>query len=316
MEIILQLLLMVAGFVLLIKGADWFVEGAAGVALKFNVPQLIIGLTIVAMGTSAPEAAISITSALKGSAGIAVGNVLGSNIMNVLLILGITAMIAPLAVQRQTIKYEIPFVIAITIICGLLGLKDNEIELIDGIILWILFLIYLGYLFIMAKHDPNDEDDVPEEGKKPLPMVKLIFFIIFGAACIVFGSDLTVDSATNIAHMFGISDRVIGLTIVALGTSLPELVTCITAATKNKSDIAIGNIVGSNIFNILFVLGTSALITPIEYSQDFLVDTILCVLTAILLLGCVFNKKKILRRRGALIMLAGYVAYYTFIILI
>lgn len=316
MEIILQILLMIAGFALLIKGADWFVEGAAGVALKFNVPQLIIGLTIVAMGTSAPEAAISITSALKGSAGIAVGNVLGSNIMNVLLILGITAMITPLAIQRQTIKYEIPFMIGITAICGCLGLKDNELELVDGIILWILFLIYLGYLFIMTKHDPGDMDDVPEENTKPLLMRKLIALIIIGAGCIVFGSDLTVDAATNLAHMFGISDRVIGLTIVALGTSLPELVTCITAAAKHKADIAIGNIVGSNIFNILFVLGTSALITPIEYSSDFLMDTILCVLTAVLLLGCVFNKKQLLRRRGAILMLAAYVGYYTFIILI
>lgn len=312
MQLFIQILLLVLGFVLLVKGADWFVDGAAGISVKLGIPQLVIGLTIVAMGTSAPEAAISISSALKGSADIAVGNVVGSNIMNILLILGITALITPLAVQMSTIKYEIPFVIIVTIIFGVLGLKDGALGRIDGIILWILFIAYLIYLLVMAKKGNSSIEEV--ETDKNDKVIKLIVLIIIGAVLIVLGSNITVDAATKIAKMLGMSERLIGLTIVAFGTSLPELVTCITAGIKKQADIAIGNIVGSNIFNILFVIGTSALITPVAYQSSFMIDTILCVLVPILLLLCVLDKKHQLGRIGGIIMLIVYAGYFVYIL--
>lgn len=314
MEIFIQILLLILGFIMLIKGADWFVDGAAGIARKFGIPSLVIGLTIVAMGTSAPEAAISISAAFKGSADIAVGNVLGSNIINILIILGLTAIITPLAVQKSTIKYEMPFMILITVVFGLLGLFDNILGIFDGIILWLLFIAYLVYLFFMAKKGraEEDEENIDIPGRS---MPKLIIFGLIGVALIIFGSNITVDAASNIARTFGMSERFIGLTIVALGTSLPELVTSITAGLKKNADIAIGNIVGSNIFNILFVIGTSALITPVAYQPQFLFDTIVCVATAVLLLVCLLNKDKKLKRWAGILMLLCYAGYFTYIIM-
>ena len=312
MQIALQLLLLVVGFVMLIKGADWFVDGASKIADKFGIPQLVIGLTIVAMGTSAPEAAVSITSALKGSAGITIGNVVGSNIMNVLVILGLTAVIRAIAVKKSTICYEIPFTIVITVILALLGLIDNTVGRLDGIILWVLMIVYLIYLLRMAKKGQDVVEDVPELTKKDT-LPRMLLTIVAGAVLIVWGADVTVDAATELATIFGMSDRLIGLTIVAFGTSLPELVTSVTAAIKSKADIAVGNIVGSNIFNILFVVGTTALITPVVYSGGFMVDTLVAVGTMVLLLVCVLPKKK-LGRLGGLVMLAGYAAYFVYLI--
>ena len=312
MQIALQLLLLVVGFVMLIKGADWFVDGASKIADKFGIPQLVIGLTIVAMGTSAPEAAVSITSALKGSAGITIGNVVGSNIMNVLVILGLTAVIRAIAVKKSTICYEIPFTIVITVILALLGLIDNTVGRLDGIILWVLMIVYLIYLLRMAKKGQDVVEDVPELTKKDT-LPRMLLTIVAGAVLIVWGADVTVDAATELATIFGMSDRLIGLTIVAFGTSLPELVTSVTAAIKGKADIAVGNIVGSNIFNILFVVGTTALITPVVYSGGFMVDTLVAVGTMVLLLVCVLPKKK-LGRLGGLVMLAGYAAYFVYLI--
>lgn len=311
-----QIALLIIGFVMLIKGADWFVDGAAGIADKLHIPQLIIGLTIVAMGTSAPEAAISISASVQGSADIAVGNILGSNILNVLIILGITSVITPLAVQKSTVKYEIPFVIIISVIFGLIGLFDNSIGFIDGILLWVLFIAYIAYLFIMTKKGKiqADESDDEDNDKKPKKVWQLILFGIIGIALVVFGSNITVNAATEIATMFGMSERFIGLTIVALGTSLPELVTSITAALKKNADIAIGNIVGSNIFNILFVIGTSAMITPVAYQSQFLVDSIFCIATAMLLLLLVLNKDKKLKRWGGILMLICYAGYFVYLI--
>ena len=311
-----QIALLIIGFVMLIKGADWFVDGAAGIADKLHIPQLIIGLTIVAMGTSAPEAAISISASVQGSADIAVGNILGSNILNILIILGITSVITPLAVQKSTVKYEIPFVIIISVIFGLIGLFDNSIGFIDGILLWVLFIAYIVYLFIMTTKGKiqADESDDEDNDKKPKKVWQLILFGIIGIALVVFGSNITVNAATEIATMFGMSERFIGLTIVALGTSLPELVTSITAALKKNADIAIGNIVGSNIFNILFVIGTSAMITPVAYQNQFLIDSILCVATAILLLLLVLNKDKKLKRWGGILMLICYAGYFVYLI--
>lgn len=312
MEILWQLVLLVVGFVLLMKGADWFVDGAAGIADKMGIPQLVIGLTIVAMGTSLPEAAVSIASATKGNAGITIGNVVGSNIMNVLVILGLTAVICAIPVQNSTVKYEIPFTIGITVVLATLGLMDNQVSRLEGVILWALMIVYLLYLLRMAKSGKNQEEEEKEEKKKPLWLMILMVFV--GAGMIVFGSDVTVDAASAIAKIFGMGDRLIGLTIVAFGTSLPELVTSVTAAMKGKTDIAVGNIVGSNIFNILFVVGTTAIITPVEYSAAFLVDSIVAIAAAVLLFLCVFKDKK-LGRIGGILMLAGYAGYFAYILL-
>lgn len=306
MNIFIAIALLIVGFVMLTKGADWFVDGSSALAFRLGIPQLVIGLTIVAMGTSAPEAAVSITSALKGNEGITVGNVVGSNIMNILLILGIASVIVPLAVQKSTRMIEIPYMIAITVLFGVLGYTGEMVTRVEGGILWIAFLIYLGYLLWMAKK--GKEDNAPDEKQKSLPVQLLM--ILVGLICIVLGSDFVVDGATEIAKVIGISDRIIGLTIVAFGTSLPELVTSIAAARRGNADIAIGNIVGSNVFNILFVAGTSALISPIVFESKFVLDTAVATATAVLLLVCVCNKEGKLKRSGGIIMLAAYAAYF------
>lgn len=306
MDMLIQFVLLVVGFVMLVKGADWFVEGVAGIAEKFGIPQLVIGLTIVAMGTSAPEAAVSITSAMKGSAGITIGNVVGSNILNVLVILGLTAVITRVAVQRSTVRYEIPFMLIITLVLLGLGLSGNEISFVEGIILWALFIVYMVYLFRMAKNQKEEADD-----SKKQPVWMLILLGIVGAVLVVWGADISVDAASAIAKMFGMSDRLIGLTIVALGTSLPELVTSVTAARKGKADIAIGNIVGSNVFNILFVVGTTALVTPVIFESKFVIDTLVAFGAGVLLWLGVMKHKELRRPVGALMLLAyaGYFAY-------
>ena len=313
MNVAVQLLFLVIGFVMLVKGADWFVEGASKVAEKFGIPQLVIGLTIVAIGTSLPEAAVSTSAALKGSAEITIGNVVGSNIINILLILGITSIISPLAVQKSTIKYELPMVIGATVLLAALGLFDGTIGRIDGVILLAGMVLYLLYLLRMArKGQAVAEEQEKEQADKSGGMFKLILLILIGGVMIVWGSDITVDAATELARIFGMSERLIGLTIVAFGTSLPELVTSATAAIKGKADIAVGNIVGSNLFNILFVVGIAATITPVIYQSAFLVDTIVCVATAVLLWVCVLRKQK-LERHGGAILLACYVGYFFYL---
>lgn len=309
MEILLQCILLVLGFAMLVKGADWFVDGAAGIADKFGVPQLIIGLTIVAMGTSAPEAAVSITAALKGSADITIGNIVGSNILNILIILGISSVITSIAVAKSTIRIEIPYMILVTGLLLVFGCSGNAISLGEGMVLWAAFLLYLGYLFYMAK---KNKEEVPEESKKA-PFWRLLLYAVVGLVLVVWGSDVTVDAATVIAKELGLSERFIGLTIVALGTSLPELFTSVSAARKGKADIAIGNIVGSNIFNILFVVGTTALITPVAFTPNFVIDTLLAAAAGVLLLLCVFQKQK-LTRTGGIVMLLCYGAYFIYLL--
>lgn len=309
MEILLQLLFLAAGFFLLVKGADWFVDGAAGIAEKFGIPHLVVGLTIVAMGTSAPEAAVSITSALKGNAGITIGNVVGSNILNVLIILGIASVIVPIAVAKSTVKVEIPYMLAMTLLMLGLGYTGNEITIWEGVILWAAFIIYLAYLFQMAKENKEGE----EEESEAKPVWKLILNVAAGIALIMLGSNVAVDAATEIARVMGLSERFIGLTIVALGTSLPELVTSVAAARKGEADIAIGNIVGSNIFNILFVVGTTALITPVIFELKFIIDTLIALASGVLLWICVFKDQK-LGRTGGLIMLVCYAAYFMYLL--
>lgn len=305
--IILQFLLLAVGFVMLVKGADWFVDGAAGIAGKFGIPQLVIGLTIVAMGTSAPEAAVSITAALDNSAGITIGNVLGSNIINILIILGISSVIIFLPVQKSTIGYEIPFMIIISVVLLVMGITGNTVSRLEGVILWVLFIIYLLYLYKLAQKG-NEEDNPGEQ--KSLPAY--ILTAIFGAVVIVLGSKFTVKGATEIARMAGITERVIGLTIVAFGTSLPELVTSIIASKKGNTDIAIGNIVGSNIFNILFVVGISALITPVPFESKFIFDAIFASFAGVVMLLAVLKNKK-LTRTGGIVMLVCYAAYFVYL---
>jgi len=308
MEILMQVVCLVLGFVMLIKGADFFVDGAAGIAAKLGIPQLVIGLTIVAMGTSAPEAAVSISSALKGSADITIGNIVGSNILNILVILGLTAAIIPIKVAKSTVRYEIPYMIAITFILLFLGHTGNEITWYEGILLWVLFIAYLTYLFFMAKNNKEEED----ENSKDKSIVSLLGLIVAGMIFIILGSNISVDGATGIARIMGISERFIGLTIVALGTSLPELVTSVAAAKKGNADIAIGNIVGSNIFNILFVVGTASLITPVVFAPGFVVDTLIAAGAGILLLCGVMRKYRLGRLTG-FVMLSGYAAYFIFL---
>lgn len=307
MDIVLNILLLALGFVMLAKGADVFVDGAAGIAAKMKIPQLVIGLTIVAMGTSAPEAAVSITAAFNKNADITIGNVVGSNILNVLIILGLASVIIPIAVAKSTIRVDIPFTVAVTALLLVLGL-DGEISRIEGIAFIVLIVGYMTYLVFMAKKNKDDGEEI-----KNISVPKALIFTVIGLAVIILGSRFTVNAATRIAEAIGLSERFIGLTIVALGTSLPELFTSVTAARKGNADIAIGNIVGSNIFNILFVIGVSSIIIPVPFTANFVFDTIVAVATMVLLL--VLSLKGKLQRWAGAVLLTGYAAYFVKILL-
>lgn len=314
-SVIMNLLLLVLGFVLLIKGADYFVDGASGIADKFGIPQIIIGLTIVAFGTSAPEAAISISSAIKGSTGLAIGNVIGSNIMNILLILGIASCITILHVGKSTVYIEIPFVIFISIVLVILGGVNGELGLVSGVILWLLFIGFFIYLIRMAKKGKSEvNNDAGKTDGKKKSLLMFILLTIIGMVGIVIGSNITVDSASFIADKLGMTERLIGLTVVAFGTSLPELVTSATAALKGNADIAIGNIVGSNIFNILFILGTTAFIKTIPFEKGFVIDGMIAIAAAALLFVSVVRKKQLGRAAG-IIMLLCYAGYFAYLII-
>lgn len=304
---LLQVLVLLVGFALLIKGADWFVDGAAGLAHRLKIPQLVIGLTIVAMGTSMPEAAVSITAAMDSTPGIAIGNVVGSNILNILLILGVTACMTTLNLRASTLWIEIPFLIAVTALLLVFGVTGSAITFWEGIIFLVLFLVYLGYLAVLAKREKEKEEPVQE-----IPLWKSLAFMILGGVMVVKGSDLAVDSACQLAAFFGISQRFIGLTIVALGTSLPELVTSVVAARKGNADIAIGNIVGSNIFNILFILGTASVICEIPFDSRFLVDTGIAIASAALLLAGSAKRRRLGKACG-LTMLGCYGVYFLYL---
>lgn len=310
MEMIIQLALLALGFVLLVKGADWFVDGAASIAAKLGIPQLVIGLTIVALGTSAPEAAVSLTAAFHGNADITIGNVVGSNILNILIILGLAAVICPMKVARLTAFVDIPVTIVITLLLLLLG-YDGTVSRLDAGILLLFFIAYLSYLFAMTKKGLIVGES-EEEGAKIQSVPKALLFTVVGLALIIVGSSLAVDAASAIATMLGLSERFIGLTIVALGTSLPELFTSVAAAIKKNPDMAIGNIVGSNIFNILFIVGLSGLVIPVPFVSAFRFDTLIATAAALLLLVLALPTKRLGRVAG-IIMLAGYVAYFAMI---
>ena len=300
---LIDLLLLVFGFVLMVRGADYFVDGASGLATRLCIPPIIIGLTVVAMGTSAPEAAVSITSALHGSNAIAIGNVIGSNIANILLILGLSAIAAPLIVQKNTMRFEIPFMGCITLLLFFMGAHYGVISHTCSLVLLGLFVGFLGYLYVLSRYSNRDACEIKQIG-----CTKIVLYTVLGMLALVLGSNITVDAAKNIAEYFGVSERIIGLTIIAIGTSLPELVTSIIASRKGECDLAIGNIVGSNIFNILFVLGLSGVILPIPFNPAFTIDCWIAILSVVMLALATFRTGRMGRVWGA-IFIATYIVY-------
>lgn len=307
MNIILQLILLAVGFVMLVKGSDWFVDGAAGIAAKFRIPQIIIGLTIVAMGTSAPEAAVSITAAMGGNADITVGNIVGSNILNVLVILGLASAIVPIAVGKSTQKVDAPYMIFISAVFLALG-WDGIISRLDSVILLIFFAAYIGYMIWGALHSDEEGDEI-----RNMKVWQMLLATIGGLGLVVWGADVAVDAATKLAIIFGMSERFIGLTVVALGTSLPELFTSVTAARKGNADIAIGNVVGSNLFNILFVLGLSSMIIDVPFAPNFRIDMTVAITASVFMWAASLKQKRLVRWHG-IVMLAGYIAYFLYLL--
>lgn len=313
----IQILILIAGFVVLIKGADFFVDGASSLARNFKISKMLVGLTIVAFGTSAPEFAVSIQGMLSGSGDIVLGNVIGSNILNILLILGVASMFHTLKVSNTTVKKEIPITLLLTSALIILmndqflGAGENMLTRGDGIIILLFFSVFIYHLFSMMRHKPEETEE--DENIYSLP--KSIVFTILGIIAIIIGSNLVVNSATEIAQMIGISERMIALTIVALGTSLPELVTSIVATRKGEYDIAIGNVVGSNIFNIGIVLGLPIAIFGNTHVGTFnVMDLGFLFLSALALLIFAGNDYKIRKREG-IFLLFMFVLYYTLIII-
>ncbi len=341
MNIWLAILLLVVGFVCLVKGADWFVDGAAGIAEKLRVPQLVIGLTVVAFGTSAPELATSIISSVQGDTGIAIGNIVGSNITNILLILGLAAVIAELPVYRDTLRIDMPVLIgasALLLLCGL----DGALSRLEGIVFFVISTVYTVLLIWFAIRQRNqdkkraeilelrEEIIIPDDGDAKEPKTTygrwyksmkahtwfLTVVTLVGLAIVVLGAQFAVEGATAIAEKIGISQRIIGLTVVAIGTSLPELVTCVVAATKGNTDIAVGDIVGSCIFNILRTLGIAATIMPLAFAPEFLIDAAIALGATVLLSALGWLKNHKIQRWGGIVMLAGFAAYYVYLFII
>jgi cation:H+ antiporter len=314
---IISVLLLIGGFILLVSGGDWLVSGSSGLARKYHVSELAIGLTIVAFGTSAPEFVVNVLASAKGHADIAFGNVIGSNNFNLFMILGLSGLLAPVAVQSSTVWKEIPMslVAAVTLLIlandGLFGFPVPRLSRIDGLILLALFALFLYYVYRNMKEGNNNLS----EEVSPMKTAKAVLLIIAGLAGLIAGGRLVVDSAVNIARFFHISEKVIGLTIIAAGTSMPELVTSLVAVKKKSNDIAVGNIIGSNIFNIFFVLGTSALIRPMTYSLVFNTDlTILIAGTIGLFIAMFTGMKKKLDRWEAAIFVIFFVSYIVFLV--
>lgn len=317
----MDILLLIGGLLLILLGANGMTDGAASIAKRFHIPPIVIGLTIVAFGTSAPELAVSVSSALKGSADIAIGNVVGSNLFNTLMIVGCTALVAPIVITGNTLKKEIPLCILssiVLLICANDVFLDhagvNVLSTTDGLLLLCFFLIFLGYTFAIASHGSSSSAGQEEEIKQ-LPIWKSILFIAGGLAGLIYGGQWFVEGASNIARSMGVSESIIGLTLVAGGTSLPELATSIVAALKKNPEIAIGNVIGSNLFNIFFVLGCSATITPLSLNGITNFDLLALVGSGILLwlFGLFFAKRTITRIEGSIMVLC-YIAYTVLLI--
>lgn len=316
----LTYILFLIGFVLLIKGADILVEGASSIAKRYNISEMVVGLTIVSFGTSLPELIINILSSVAGQSELAIGNVFGSNVANLLLILGVTALICPLPIQRNTILTEIPFSLVATLLVGFLAnavLFTNDADLHisrpDGFILLFFFLLFMAYIYAISKTN-NDGTDQEEE-IKVMPMGKSILLIVLGAVGLFLGGKWVVDGAVNIAQIFGLSESFIGLTIVAIGTSLPELVTSAMAAYRRNIDIAVGNVVGSNIFNLLWILGISAVINPIPFNVVSNFDILMMIFASTLpILALPIGKRNAIDRWNGIAFLLIYVGYIFFLI--
>ena len=336
--IVIAIVLLGVGFVCLIKGADWFVDGAAGIAEKLRVPTLIIGLTIVSFGTSAPELATSVISAVQGSADIAIGNVIGSNITNILLILGIAAVICPLVVQKSALRFDFPVLLGASVLILLLGGFDGKIGRIDGLIMFLISMAYMAFLVVYGVRESKKEatmsalnnHEVIQEGKQEDEKPKkgfgawydkmrqhtwfLVVVTLVGLALVVAGALFgVIPGATVVATKIGISEKIIGLTVVAIGTSLPELVTCVVAAKKGETDIAVGDIVGSNIFNVIRTIGICAMIIPLPFATSFWVDGIIALVAAIMLAVFGYCKGHKVRRWAGIVMLVCFVAYYVYL---
>ena len=315
--LLLPYVLLLVGFVFLIKGADFFVDGAAGIAKNLKIPSIIIGLTVVAMGTSAPEAAVSVTAALSGQNGMSIGNCLGSNIFNLLVVLGVAVIMRPVPVKAVTVKKDYPYSLLVTLVLlflmgDVLFGRDGRLSRVDGGILLAFFVFFLFYLIkdALSSKETAKEDSLPAAVSVP----KCILFVLLGLAGIVLGGELVVKCASSIASSFGMSDTFIGLTICAIGTSLPELVTSVVAAKKGEIDLAVGNVVGSNIFNLTFVLALSALIHPMRVPSETLMDGTLLILFSMLFFIPILKNKKIGRISGILMVIA-YAAYTAYLLL-
>lgn len=310
-----SIVLIIIGFVLLIKGADFLVEGSSNVAKRFHIPEIIIGLTIISIGTSMPELFVSITSALDGYPDMAIGNVIGSNIVNLLFILGLSSIIKSVAFKRETRLIEIPICLFVSIAFMIICNIGQDVSRLDGIILIALFILFIIYTIVMAfkgeafdKEEDNAEEEKEEEKKGST--LKDILFIVLGIVALKVGGDLAVDNAVNVAKILGLSEKIISITILAIGTSLPELVTSVSAAIKGKSDIAIGNILGSNIFNMLLIIGTSSLIKPIVYNMSYNKDLIILIAaTTILSLFPLIPPKNKMSRMNGFIYVIMYLGY-------
>ncbi len=305
---ILPYVLLVLGFVFLVKGADLFVDGSSSIAKHMKIPSVIVGLTIVAMGTSAPEASVSITAAISGNSDISLGNIVGSNIFNFLVVIGVSAIIFPVISHKDIIKRDLWWNLGITGVLLVLML-DNKIGRIDGLILLAGMVLYLFIVIRNALKNRTKESD-----EKLLSVPKSIIFMIIGLAAIICGGNFVVDNASIIAKGLGLSETLVGLTIVAIGTSLPELVTSITAAKKQEAGIALGNAIGSNLFNILFILGASSALTPINVAPELFIDTIILIAVSILIFIFARTKNKTSRVEGAICVLL-YIAYTAYIII-
>jgi len=308
---VLNLVLLVVGVALILLGADKLTDGACGLARRFSVSELVIGLTVVAFGTSLPEFIVSFLSALKGVGGMSAGNVVGSNIFNTLVIVGATAVFCPILVNKGLLWRDIPFslfaAIAFWCLCG-----DGDISLADGIVLLLFFTIFMRYTMSVARHKDTGEDE--GESKELMPMWKILLFLAGGGAALIGGGQLLVNAATEIALKLGVSETVIGLTIVAAGTSLPELATSIAAARKGSADMAIGNAIGSNIFNVFFVLGTCSVISPMTVSDLKLLDMLMLVGSGVLIWVFCATGKRVNRLEGATMVIA-YIAYLTYLVM-
>ena len=308
MNMLLDILLIIIGVALVLKGADFLTEGASALARRMHVPEIVIGLTIVAAGTSAPELFVSVVSALNGTPDLAVGNVVGSNTMNCMLIVGCAAMVAPMTISRSTVRKDIPFAVMASILLTCIAL-DNYLGRVDGIILLLGFVVFMAYTLLQAK---NGQAEPQTEVRQLNPWLSLLFLVI-GLAMLVAGSNVFVGSASSVAAALGISEGVIGLTVVAGGTSLPELATSVVAARKGQSAIAIGNVIGSNVFNILLILGMTAVISPLQIEGITTIDMAVMLISVILVWLFSFTRFTVERWEGALLV-GGYLAYLTWLI--